>query len=90
VRPTIQVLACINTKLSLPRAYIQVVPTKVEVNQNYLGDRAFSTYQMVASSQIMMVRIDCCMLVCCLRSRFVVCVQCSCLHDCGGFRYRPF
>lgn len=40
----------------LPLRCYQVVPTKVEVNQNYLGQRAFQAYQMVASSQIMMVR----------------------------------
>jgi hypothetical protein len=53
------------------RVYIQVVPTKVEVNQNYLGDRAFSTYQMVASSQIMMVR-----------QTTIVCLYALCAEGC--------
>ena len=34
----------------------QVVSTKIEVNRNYVGNKAFQAYQMVASSQIMNVR----------------------------------
>ena len=33
-----------------------MVSTKVEVNQKFLGEKAFQAYQMVASSQVMMVR----------------------------------
>eukprot|EP00598_Pedospumella_elongata_P004988 CAMPEP_0184967762 /NCGR_PEP_ID=MMETSP1098-20130426/1017_1 /TAXON_ID=89044 /ORGANISM="Spumella elongata, Strain CCAP 955/1" /LENGTH=392 /DNA_ID=CAMNT_0027489261 /DNA_START=249 /DNA_END=1427 /DNA_ORIENTATION=+ len=33
--------------------YIKVVSTKIEVNRNYVGNKAFQAYQMVASSQIM-------------------------------------
>jgi hypothetical protein len=46
--------------------HLQVVSTKVEVNQNYLGERAFQAYQMVASSQIMQVCAN-------LRVLFVLC-----------------
>ena len=44
---------------TLPTHSMQVVSTKIEVNRNYLGEKAFQAYQMVASSQVMNVSVVC-------------------------------